>query len=124
VKHQFRGNKSHIERTLDDTDAASVATGLIPTEQRLGSRKPKVARQILSWIQDATDEPDRLTLTDFREDDAPGEPFATIGAQQADTPCGQRGHIAPGQVGHEFVADGKSDTLPYQQIPREVRSAR
>jgi hypothetical protein len=51
VKHQFRGNKSHIERTLDDADAASVATRLVPTQQGLRTRQTEVARQVVGGLK-------------------------------------------------------------------------
>ena len=33
--------------------------------------------------------------------------------------AGRHGHTTPGEVGHEFVACSKSDTLSYEQIPRK-----
>jgi hypothetical protein len=58
-------------------------------------------------------------VTNFWEHDATGQPLAAVDVQQANAPGGRRGHAAPGQVGHEFVAGGEPDVLLYKHISRE-----
>jgi hypothetical protein len=94
--------------------------GLIPTEQRLGSREPEIARQILSCLQESTDEPDGLTLADFGKDDATGESFASVGVQQTTRRAADAGDIAPRQVGHEFIAGGEPDAMLCEHISRRA----
>jgi hypothetical protein len=61
-----------------------------------------------------------LALAGLRENDAASQSFATVGAQQSDSPCGPCRHIAPTQVGHEFIADGEPNALLYEHIPRKA----
>jgi hypothetical protein len=77
-------------------------------------------RQIVSWFEEPTDEPHGSTLTEFRKDEAARESFATIGAQQANAQAGGYRHVAPGQVGHEFVAGGEANAILAEHISRKA----
>jgi hypothetical protein len=51
TRHAPLLQREQIERTLDHADTASIATGMIPTHQRLGTGQPEVAGQIIGRLQ-------------------------------------------------------------------------
>jgi hypothetical protein len=87
--------RQQIDWPLNDANGASVATGLIPTQERLGPRESKIARQILNTLQEPANEPYRLAPTNLWKDDSARQPFAAVAAEKTNAPGGRRWDVAP-----------------------------